>query len=390
MTISENTVDYDRVTTTYESGLNTQLRGFRGGARFLEHWVHDPDPVKSIVNMIEAAETAGLPDVTVVLGPRTQTMVEMARLDKLAAELGQVAKEARADGLALTVRFTRAAAPVAGLGAEARDRARRAREARDARLARQARAITRRAPSAGLHPVYRGAVSRILGTPLTHEGAAAGAPGLERLQAGRDGWALVALVDPATHRVRTARHRGAREETRALLEVLCEIMEDKPLLECADHAVIRVEHRLRDRAQPRPVTGVVTPESVDPAFAPLTSAVRELLAGYRRRTGYAETDNRFDPEPAATWATLSPEQRVTRVQAGLDALTAGHGLRPGDVVCTRIDRTTRATVEFRAELPAQRKARLMMTLERGLKDAVEGTIHLYQEEMHDKNKIRRL
>jgi hypothetical protein len=31
-----------------------------------------------------------------------------------------------------------------------------------------------------------------------------------------------------------------------------------------------------------------------------------------------------------------------------------------------------------------------MALGRELKDSVEGTIHLYQEEMHDKNKIRRL
>jgi hypothetical protein len=390
MTISPNTVAYEQVTATYESGLNTQLRGFRGGARFLEHWVHDPDPVKSIVNMIEAAETAGLPDVTVVLGARTQAAVEMARLDKLAAELGQVAKEERADGLALTVRFTRSAAPVAGLGAEARDRARRAREARDARLAAQARAATRRAPADGLHPIYRGAVSRILAAPLTHDGAADAAPRLERLEAGRDGWVLAALVDPATHRVRAARHRGARAETRALLEALCAIMEDKPLLECADHAVVRLEHRLRDPAQPRPVAGVVTPESADPAFAPLTAAVRELLAEYRRRTRYAETDNRFDPEPAAAWTTLGPEQRLARLQAGLDALAAGCGLRPGDVVCTRIDRNTRATVEFRVELAAPQKARLMMTLERGLKDTVEGTVHLYQEEMHDKNKIRRL
>jgi len=32
----------------------------------------------------------------------------------------------------------------------------------------------------------------------------------------------------------------------------------------------------------------------------------------------------------------------------------------------------------------------MMDLERGLKDRVEPVLHLYQEEMHDKNKIRRL
>jgi hypothetical protein len=390
MTISANLVDYDQVTGTYVSGLNTQLRGFRGGARFLEHWVHDPDPVKSIVNMIEAAETAGLADVTVVIGARTQAAVDMARLDKLAAELGQVAKEEREGGLALTVRFTRAATTVAGLGAEARDRARRAREARDARLRAQAQTVTRRAPSDGLHPIYRGAVASILAGGMAHEGPADAIPGLTRLEAARDGWVLTALVDPATHRVRSARHRGARKDTRALLEGLCAIMEDKPLLECADHAVIRLEHRLRDRASPLPVAGIVTPESVEPAFGPLTTAVRDLLAEYRRRTGYAETDNRFDPEPSPGWKALTPEQRTARIQAALDELVAQRGLQAGDVVCTRLDRSTRATIEFRAELPAQKKALMMMSLERGLKDSLEGTIHLYQEEMHDKNKIRRL
>lgn len=390
MTISANLVDYDQVTGTYESGLNTQLRGFRGGARFLEHWVHDPDPVKSIVNMIEAAETDGLADVTVMLGARTQAALDMARLDKLAAELGQVAKEEREGGLALTVRFSRAATTVAGLGAEARDRARRAREARDARLRAQAQTVARRAPADGLHPVYRDAVARILGAPLAHEGPVEATPDLTVLEAARDGWVLTALVDPVTHRVRAARHRGARKDTRALLEGICAIMEDKPLLECADHAVIRLEHRLRDRTSSRPVAGIVTPESVEPAFGPLTAAIRELLAEYRRRTGYAETDNRFDPEPSPGWRALTPEQRMARLQAALDELVARRGLKAGDVVCTRLDRSTRATVEFHAELPAQKKALMMMALERGLKDSLESTIHLYQEEMHDKNKIRRL
>jgi hypothetical protein len=390
VTISANVVDYDQVTGAYVSGLNTQLRGFRGGARFLEHWVHDPDPVKSIVNMIEAAETAGLADVTVVIGGRTQAAVDMARLDKLAAELGQVGKEERAGGLALTVRFARAAGPVAGLGAEARDRARRAREARDARLRAQAAAARPRPAADGLHPIYREAVAQVLAAPLVHEGPAAPAPGLPLLEAARDGFTLAVLVDPATHRVRSARHRGARGDTRALLEALCAIMIDKPLLECADHAVIRLEHRLRDRTRPRPVAGIVTPESVEPAFAPLTAAVRELLVEYRRRTGYAEAENRFDPEPGAAWQALGPQERMGRLQAALDELAAARGLGRGAVVCTRLDRGTRATVEFRAELPAQQKAVMLMDLERGLKETVEPVLHLYQEEMHDRNKIRRL
>lgn len=388
--ISENLVDYDQVTRGYETGLNTQLRGFRGGARFLEHWVHDPDPVKSIVNMIEAAETTGLADVTVVLGARTHGALDMVRLDKLAAELGQVAKEGREGRLALTVRFTRAATRVAGLGAQARDRAQRAREARDARLRAQAETVTRRAPSAGLHPIYRDAVARILASPIGHEGTVDVTSGLERLEAGRDGWILSALIEPGTHCVRAAKHRGASENVRGLLEGLCAIMENTPLLECADHGVIRLEHRLRDRTQPRPFVGVVTPESLEPAFAPLTAGVRDLLAEYRRRTRYAETDNRFESEPSPAWTALGQEQRVAHVRATLDELAVRQGLKPGDLVCTRLDRSTRVTIEFRVDLPAQQKALAMMALERGLKEALDGTIHLYQEEMHDKNKIRRL
>ena len=390
MTISANVIDYEQVTGAYEATLNTQLRGFRGGARFLEHWVHDPDPVKSVINMIEAAATDGLVDVTVFLGPRTQAALDMGRLDEQAGALGEVTKEPQeGGGLALTVCFTRAAAAAPGLGAEARERARRAREARDARLRAQAGA----APAAardGLHPVYRGAVQRILSGTLRHEGPLATMPGVEQLSTARDGWVLEAFVDPATHRVRVARHRGARGETRALLEGLCEMMEDKPLIECADHALIRLEYRLRDRVRERPVAGIVTPESVEPAFGPLSAAVRGLLAEYRHRTGYDEIENRFDPEPSAGWNALTAEQRLARVQTALDGLVAQRGLRPGDVVCTRIDRSTRATVELRAELPARGRAALMMDLERGLKDSVEPVLHLYQEEMHDKNKSRRL
>lgn len=389
MTISANVVDYEQVTGSYETSLNTQLRGFRGGARFLEHWVHDPDPVKSVINMIEAAATDGLADVTVVLGARSQAVLDLRRLDALAGALGGVTKELRESGLALTVRFTSAAAVAPGLGAEARDRARQAREARDARLRAQAGPPSA-PPRDGLHPVYREAVRQILAGALTHEGPVATMPGVERLSLARDGWVLEAFVDRATHRVRVARHRGARKETRALLEGLCAMMEDKPLIECADHAVIRLEYRLRDRREERPVRGIVTPESVEPAFAPLSAAVRGLLADYRRRTGYDEIENRFDPEPSAGWKALTAERRMAQVQGALDALVAQHGLRPGDVVCTHVDRSTRTTVEVRAELPARAKAALMMDLERGLKDRVEPMLHLYQAEMHDKNKIRRL
>ena len=58
-------VDYESLVTAYKESLVTVLRGFRPTAEFLEAWVYDEDDVISILNIIEAAEDAGLAKISV-------------------------------------------------------------------------------------------------------------------------------------------------------------------------------------------------------------------------------------------------------------------------------------------------------------------------------------
>ncbi len=387
-----NIVDYDDVMSRYQDSLNTMLRGFRGGARFLENWVHDPEHSKSILNMIEAARTDGLGDVTILLGAPTLAAVDLGHLRSLAAPLGAVETTPSGTSLAFKVTFAGAGDTATSGGAEAYARAQRAREERDARLkADAARAAAAAGTGDTLPAIYVAGVRRLQEQEHRHEGTLPAATAEQlALEVRAAGARLAVLVTTADHTVRVARHDGGDDPTRrALLEGLCGILEEKPLLEDANHAVIRLEYGLRERGQPRPVAGILSPEST-PAFRGLAAMVRDLLAQYRMHTGFAEVSNRWDLPPALAWREATHGQRLQTLQTALDRLAPGLGLAAGDIACTRLDKNTRVTVELRVEMPPAKKPLLLRALEVELKRTVEPTLHVYQEEMHDKNKLRRL
>jgi hypothetical protein len=390
---AELAVEYDQLVARYQASLTTTLRGFRGGASFLEGWVPDPRPDKGILNLIEAAAVAGLPAVTVGIDRETLAALSLPELAASARALGEATVEPR-DGAGAVLRVAFAPRDRAAVAAtELQDRAERGRRAREARLSRErARASAADAAAAPPPPfeaVYGEGVRRIAATPFTHEGALEPAAGVVLVTAARGSVALEAHVDPACHFVRAARHRGADSDAwRGLLEGLCRAIENTPLLDAAYHAVIRLEASLRDR-RPRPVAGIVTPESVAPEFRAVAALLHDLLADYRRRTGYADVDSRWEPEAAPAWVALPQDGRVARLQAAIDEIGPRHGLAAGDVRCLRLERLTRVTLALPPDLTPARKAALLLALEADLKAGLEPTLHVYQEEMHDRNKLRR-
>jgi hypothetical protein len=341
--------------------------------------------------MVEAAQAAGLPSVTIRLGPATAAAVPAARLQALAGGLGRVVA-APADGgaLAVTVTFAAGGAAAADAGMRAAvERAERARAERDRRLAARDRAAVEGA-APELPAQYRAAVERLAAAAPTHEGTLDEAPGTVLANATHDAVTLAARIDPATHVVREARHGGGRGEGRTLLDGLCAGIEGKPILEAAYHGVVRLESALRDPGAARPVAGVVTPESGAPAFRPLVALLRALLADYRRRTGFAERDSRWEPEPTPAWRALTHGERLERLQRTLDEAAVELGLAAGELRCLRLEKNVRVTVELPVTLPPAHKAKLLMALEGVLKRRLEPTLHLYQEELRDRHKLRRL
>ncbi len=97
------TVDFEELLAKYEKGLIDTLRGFGPAAEYLESWVPDDDPVKSLCNMVEAAGSYGQDAISIFVGQEIARSVDTAALLEAARELGEARIESQGDGLIFEV-----------------------------------------------------------------------------------------------------------------------------------------------------------------------------------------------------------------------------------------------------------------------------------------------
>ena len=95
--------DYEQVTADFKRRLVTQLRSHDAGNEHLEAWVPDEDPVKSLVNMVEAVFSSGLNQVTIRLARSTLDERQCRTLLPILEEFASPRLEATPAGYALTV-----------------------------------------------------------------------------------------------------------------------------------------------------------------------------------------------------------------------------------------------------------------------------------------------
>ena len=65
-------LNYETLVKAFEEALVTKLRGHGAEAEYLEMWVPDEDPVKSILNMVEAAEAFGRDEIAIEVSSTTR------------------------------------------------------------------------------------------------------------------------------------------------------------------------------------------------------------------------------------------------------------------------------------------------------------------------------
>lgn len=83
-------LDYEKLVTEFEQKLVTQLRQFAPDAEYLEMWVPDADPVKSILNMVEAAEAYGQGEIAVRVRGDLLSASQLSDLQAGVARLGKI------------------------------------------------------------------------------------------------------------------------------------------------------------------------------------------------------------------------------------------------------------------------------------------------------------
>jgi len=84
-------LDYEFLVADFETKLVTQLRNFGTSAEYLEMWVPDENPVKSILNMVEAAEAFGQNEIAIRV---TAAIMPPARISELVTRIGNLGKVA--------------------------------------------------------------------------------------------------------------------------------------------------------------------------------------------------------------------------------------------------------------------------------------------------------
>lgn len=338
-------LDFERLFREYMENLNVNLRGFKAAAEhdFLDAWVPSEDPTESLIELVQLGRDANLASIAISVGQATFDKLDVTRIEKA---VGAFRRTTSSDQSVLEFEL----APAAELD---------------------------------IHPCYRQRLGDVL-KRVTHEGSLAADDKHELISATRDGVTLTALVARARHTVARAVFQGAATPVqRGLMESLCAIMESTPLQECADHALIAVEHALRDPSLSPPVAGLVTPENADPAFALPQSLVRAILDEYRSRTGRTETANFYDHPISERWARTSTQERTASLQRALEA----QGMT-GQVELVGMDGPKRVVVRFPNDLSSAAKQALLVRLEGALRQTVEPTLHVVAQVKADVNILR--
>jgi hypothetical protein len=83
-------LSYEEIVGDFQSKLVTQLRSHGSSIEYLEMWVPDADPVRSILNMIEAAQAYGQSDLKLRVGKSTLSAAQIEELRAEAASLASV------------------------------------------------------------------------------------------------------------------------------------------------------------------------------------------------------------------------------------------------------------------------------------------------------------
>jgi len=379
-------IDYDRLIADYEQGLVDRLRGFEAGdAPFLQLWVPDEDPVRSLCNILDAAATEGEAAVAIAIGADTAASLDADALRAAASEYGAVTLDANGAGYRLVVTGLKTPAhrQLPGI--------RRTTVLRPlAEPIADAAAPAAKSSEDGIGEHYAAAVAAAAEV-LDHAGDPGEAAGLVRVEGDDAAARLVLLVDPANHTVRRAGHWGATDPVDgALLDRLCALIEGQPLQEASDHGVIRLERALRDPAAGRPLAGVVTPIAADPRFARPQRLIRASFADYRRKTGYTAIANEHDSGPSTEWRALTDSERLQRLRKATTEIAAENGLPADEIEVVAIEIGVRVVVRFHGSLAAGDRQHHMLVLEAGIKQKVDARLELYQVELKDTNVIRRL
>ena len=345
-------LSYEALVEEFEEGLLTKLRGHRSAAAFLEMWVPDEDPVRSLLSMFEAAEMAGEAKIAIRIAAATLAGHAISDVAAIAADFGPCSLEPEPDGWLLRLALQPVADPLLAVAALFRKRL-------SERLA-------------GLKHVANPGAAPASGRTLSVEASGAS----------------LALAIGDDREVLKANHGGAADPvSAAVLDYLCEVLAGLPIEEASDHGCHRLIAALQEDATARPVAGVVLPQNADPIFATPLALCQAIKPAWIKSGGDWPEDNFFADPPSAAWLALSDTERREKVESLLAEDGAAQLVSIGPSL---LGHPTRVVITLDGDLASEDKPAVARRIERLLGARVEPRLEVYVEELKDQSGIRRL
>src|SRR5205823_1814786 len=99
----EKILDYDKLVETYSANLDVNLRGFRPAEEMLDTWVPDEDHVRSLCNLVEAAQLCGSDRLRIRISNATLPEEAADAVKEKLVGLGDVSVEKADESLIFTI-----------------------------------------------------------------------------------------------------------------------------------------------------------------------------------------------------------------------------------------------------------------------------------------------
>ena len=196
-----------------------------------------------------------------------------------------------------------------------------------------------------------------------------------------DGLCLKIKVNPKNGIILSANYAGDRTEVATRLSrILCGLIIGFPLVEVANHGMMRLENFLREESPEfqSPIKGIFFPERVDPAFLFFGELCRQLLINLKKQSALSDENSDYDDQPSNFWLQSSDAQKREQLNLFFQKEFAGEHI---EVVA--IEYHVRIVIDL--QNPTGEK---LLKIEKLIKKRVDSRLEVFLAEIQDKNKLR--
>jgi|GEM_PF-2962326 len=342
---------YEDLVASYSNNLETQTRGFSAGLPWLETWVPDDDVLASINNLIEAAQNGGIDSVALSVKMETLKLLSENNLAAHFSHLGKI--------------FIRSS---------------------DAKVIMEISDLHKAMLFSDVRDYYKMPLRQRHDNLRFSLNAPHDAIGFEN----QNGllWFQLSQQESLVRGAGFLPSPSCAPSLAAAMDILCEIIIGLPLLEVREHAIVKLEYRLRDPEKNLPVQGIILPQNADPLFL----NVGALLTGslHKSEVFKVREANFYDPGPSKDWIARSPSDREIECQHAVDSasnelLGYQKGIRIIDA-----HKPYAVTIKFEGDAAVGVKRKAALEIEKILRRACEPRLEVFCLEMKDTSQLRRL